>query len=121
MTTSRPHGVTAVSALESHGLLVPAGQLRSSTGSALAIDGLWALEFGQGRPTTAHPTRCSSPPDPTTRRMVCSAPSVRPRPSHATRRGAGGAAGGPRERTASAGNPPAAPRAPEGPPASGPD
>ena len=33
-----------------HGLFVPAGQLRSSTGSALAIDGLWALEFGQGAP-----------------------------------------------------------------------
>ena len=33
-----------------HRLFVPAGQLRSSTGGALAIDGLWALEFGQGAP-----------------------------------------------------------------------
>jgi len=33
-----------------HGRFVPAGQLRSSTGSALAIDGLWALEFGHGAP-----------------------------------------------------------------------
>ncbi|MDA0167441.1 TIGR03118 family protein, partial [Solirubrobacter ginsenosidimutans] len=31
-----------------HGHFTPAGQLRSSTGGALAIDGLWALEFGQG-------------------------------------------------------------------------
>jgi len=33
-----------------HRLFVPAGQLRSSTGDALSIDGLWALEFGQGAP-----------------------------------------------------------------------
>jgi uncharacterized protein (TIGR03118 family) len=29
---------------------VPAGQLRSAAGGKLAIDGLWALEFGQGAP-----------------------------------------------------------------------
>src|SRR4051794_39969317 len=33
-----------------HGLFLPAGQLRSNTGGALAIDGLWALAFGQGAP-----------------------------------------------------------------------
>src|SRR5689334_5164702 len=33
---------------EFHRRFLPAGQLRSSRGDALAIDGLWALEFGQG-------------------------------------------------------------------------
>jgi uncharacterized protein (TIGR03118 family) len=32
------------------GFFVPAGQLRSTTGAPLSIDGLWALEFGQGAP-----------------------------------------------------------------------
>jgi uncharacterized protein (TIGR03118 family) len=32
------------------GFFVPAGQLRSTTGTPLSIDGLWALEFGQGAP-----------------------------------------------------------------------
>lgn len=32
------------------GFFVPAGQLRSMTGAPLSIDGLWALEFGQGAP-----------------------------------------------------------------------
>ena len=33
-----------------HRFFVPAGQLRAATGGRLAIDGLWALEFGQGAP-----------------------------------------------------------------------
>jgi uncharacterized protein (TIGR03118 family) len=33
-----------------HRLFVPAGQLRSTAGGPLTIDGLWALEFGQGAP-----------------------------------------------------------------------
>jgi uncharacterized protein (TIGR03118 family) len=33
-----------------HRLFVPAGQLRSGAGEPLAIDGLWALEFGHGAP-----------------------------------------------------------------------
>jgi uncharacterized protein (TIGR03118 family) len=33
-----------------HRFFVPAGQLRSSAGGPLTIDGLWALEFGQGAP-----------------------------------------------------------------------
>ena len=62
-------------------LRVPPANCARATASPLAIDGLWALEFGHGRDrTTAPPTRCSSPPDPTTRRTACSAPFVRPRP-----------------------------------------
>jgi uncharacterized protein (TIGR03118 family) len=33
-----------------HRSFVPAGQLRSTTGGPLTVDGLWALEFGQGAP-----------------------------------------------------------------------
>jgi uncharacterized protein (TIGR03118 family) len=33
-----------------HRFFVPAGQLRSGAGEPLAIDGLWALEFGHGAP-----------------------------------------------------------------------
>jgi uncharacterized protein (TIGR03118 family) len=33
---------------EIHGNFVPAGQLRAADGGRLAIDGLWALQFGHG-------------------------------------------------------------------------